>query len=85
MADIKPSIAIWLDPATKFAKIDFTPQTLAPAEYGIVMATLIVHIARLFVESNPGTSESQLIAEIQKGILAGLSQRNDIVLPSKAH
>lgn len=81
----KPSIAIWIDPETQQVKTDFRSQHLSPAEYGVVIASLLVHIARLFVETNPQVSEDQILAEIQKGVAAGLTHRDDIVLPAKAH
>lgn len=44
----KPSLAIWIDPLTQEVKTDFMPQTLRPAEYGVVLSVAVVHIARLF-------------------------------------
>jgi hypothetical protein len=81
----QPSITIWIDPATTNVSVQFNPQQLTPAEYGVVIATLLVHIARLFRESNPAHTEDQLLVEIYKGIDAGLAHRKDFVLPSKAH
>lgn len=81
----KPSISIWIDPITQAVKVDFTPQMLQPAEYGIVISTLLVHIARQFQESNPGVDENVIIDQINKGLLAGIEQRDDMVLPSKSH
>jgi hypothetical protein len=77
----KPSISIWIDPATKAVKIDFQPQMLQPAEYGIVMSSLVVHLATLFAQDNPGTDLNRLIAEILRGLEAGITQRDDFVLP----
>ena len=83
--DNKPSITIWIDTETQQVKTDFRSQHLTPAEYGIVLASLLVHIARLFAESNPQASEDDLLKEIQKGIAVGLSQRADMILPAKSH
>lgn len=80
-----PSIAIWIDPTTQQVKVDFRSQTLAPAEYGIVISSLLLHIARLFSESNPQSSVDEILAELQKGVAAGLMHRTDMVLPAKAH
>lgn len=80
-----PSIAIWIDESTQQVKVDFRPQKLSPAEYGVVLSSLFLHIARLFVETNPQATEDQILAELQKGIDAGLMHRIDTVLPAKAH
>lgn len=79
--DNKPSIAVWIDPTTQAVKIDFLPQRLQPAEYGIVIASLVVHLARLFAQDNPQATEEQVVAEILRGVQAGLTQREDMVLP----
>lgn len=81
----RASITIWVDPDTQVVKVDFTPQNLQPAEYGIVISSLVSHIAKLFVDSNPGVSESDVIEQIMKGLEAGLAQREDIPIPAKAH
>ena len=80
----KPSIAVWIDPSTQEVKNDFMPQTLKPSEYGIVLALTVVHIARAFVESNPGGTEEDGIAEIRRGIEAGITQRPPST-PMSAH
>lgn len=80
-AALKPGISVWIDPATKAVKIDFVPQLLQPAEYGIVLASLVVHLASLFAQDNPQATEEQVVAEILRGIQAGLTQREDMVLP----
>ncbi len=77
----KPSIAIWIDPATQVVKIDFSPQRLQPAEYGIVLSSLIFHLAEQFAQDNPSVKVEVLIAEILRGLEAGISQRQDFVLP----
>ncbi len=77
----KPSIAVWIDPATQAVKIDFIPQMLQPAEYGIVIASVVSHLASLFAQDNPQATEQIVISEILRGLQAGLSQREDIVLP----
>lgn len=83
--DPKPSITIWIDPETQQVKTDFRSQHLAPAEYGIVISTLLVHIARLFVESNAHSTEDQVLGELTRGIAIGLEQRKDFILPQKSH
>lgn len=80
----KPSIAVWIDPATQEVKNDFRPQELKPAEYGIVLGCTIVHIARCFVQANSGIPEDEVIAEIQRGIDAGIAQREPAA-PMSAH
>lgn len=80
-----PSIAIWIDTDTQQVKCDFLAQHLSPAEYGVVLATLIVHISRQFCQSNPQSTEEVILSDVLKGIKVGLEQRNDIVLPAKAH
>lgn len=77
----KPSISLWIDTATQTAKVDFTPQRLQPAEYGIVLSSLFVHIAKEFARDNPGFSEQQIIAELLRGVQAGLSNIQDTALP----
>lgn len=79
----KPSIALWIDTSTQSAKVDFTPQLLQPAEYGIVLASLVVHIAREFARDNPTHSVEEIVAEILRGVQAGLAARNDTALPDK--
>lgn len=81
----KPSIAVWIDPATQEVKTDFMPQTLHPGEYGVVLSMVLVHIARMFVQTNPGATEGELIAEIQRGMEAGLQQRSPATSPLTAH
>lgn len=83
--DPVPSITIHIDAETKNVTIALSPQPLSPAQYGVVLASIISHLARLFAESNPGHSEDEMIADIQKGIRAGLDQRDDIVLAQKPH
>lgn len=68
----KPSIAIWINPATQEVKNDFMPQELHPGEYGVCLAMTIAHIARSFVQSNPQVPEAEIIAEIMRGIETGL-------------
>lgn len=77
----KPSIVIWIDPVTQAVKIDFIPQRLQPAEYGIVIASLVSHLAMLFAQDNPQSTEKRVIAEILRGLEAGITQRKDMVLP----
>ncbi len=79
----KPSIAIWIDPTTQAVKIDFSPQKLQPAEYGIVIASVIAHLASLFAQDNPQAGEHRIISEILLGVEAGLTQREDFVLPQR--
>ncbi len=79
-----PSIAVWIDPLTQEVKNDFMPQTLKPAEYGVVLSLTITHIARAFVQSNPGISEEDVIAEIRRGIETGIAQRPPAT-PMSAH
>lgn len=81
----RPSIVIWIAEDTQLVKVDFRPQHLQPAEYGIVISSLLVHIARLFVESNAHSTEDKVLGELTRGIAIGLAQRKDLVLPSKAH
>ena len=78
-----PSIAVWIDPTTQAVKIDFSPQKLQPAEYGIVIASVIVHLADLFAQDNPGATSKRVIAEILRGVEAGITQRDDMVLPQQ--
>lgn len=85
MNEAEPSIVIFIDPETKNVKINFRPQTLSPAQYGVVVASVVAHMARLFMESNPEHDEDDIVAEIQKGIDAGLSQREDMLLAQKPH
>lgn len=85
MTAVNPSIVIWIEPATQQVDVEFRAQKLSPAEYGIIIATLVTHIAREFRNSNPRVSEEQLIVEIMKGLQAGLNQRDDLVLPTKPH
>ncbi len=70
----KPSIAIWIDPATQNVEVDFRPQTLHPAEYGVALSMVVVVLARLFVQSNPGVIEHEVISEIRRGLEAGIQQ-----------
>lgn len=79
----EPSIVIWIDPATQNVKIDFRPQTLQPAEYGVVLSSLVSHVAKLFMDSNPAYSEEEIVAQIRRGLDAGLQQRRPP--PAKAH
>lgn len=83
--DKDPSIAIWIDAETQEVTVKFKSQPLSPAEYGLVIASMVVHIARLFAETNPQAGENMIILELQKGIAVGLAQRQDIVLPHKPH
>ena len=80
----QPSIAVWIDPSTQEVKNDFMPQLLKPSEYGVVLALTITHIARQFVQSNPGVPEEDVIAEIRRGIEAGIAQR-PAATPMSAH
>ena len=50
----------------------------------ILGVAAIVHIARCFVENNPGVPEDDVIAEIQRGIEAGIAQR-PLATPMSAH
>lgn len=81
----KPSIQVWIDPKTQSYKIDFTPQVLSPAEYGVMLSAMMLHIARLFHESNPQHSIHEIIDAMQRGVMAGLEQLKDVALPSKPH
>lgn len=80
-----PSIAIWIDPQTQAVKIEFTPQMLQPAEYGIVLSSLFAHLATMFRESNPGASDEAIMEQLLKGLHAGLSRRKDVVLGTALH
>lgn len=81
----KPSIAIWIDPDTQEVKTDFMPQTLHPAEYGVAISMAIVHVARLFTQSNPGVIEEDVLAELRRGLDAGIAQRPKVDGPLTAH
>ena len=81
----KPSLAVWIDPPTQEVKVDFRPQTLHPAEYGVALSVAIVHIARLFCQSNPGTVEDEVLSELMRGILEGIKQRTAAEGPLTAH
>lgn len=81
----KPSLTVWIDPKTQVFKVDFNPQELAPAEYGLMLASIVMHLAKMFVAANPRTSEEELVKEIQRGISIGLQQMRDVELPSRAH
>ena len=81
----KPSLAIWIDPSTQEVKTDFMPQTLHPAEYGVVLSVAIVHIARLFCQSNAGVIEDEVVAEILRGLHEGIKQRTAPEGPMTAH
>lgn len=80
---MKPSISIWIDPSTQAVKVDFTPQMLQPAEYGVVLSAFVVHLAREFSRDNPNATEDVILAEILRGLKAGLDQRADMVLPQQ--
>lgn len=81
----KPSLAIWIDPRTQEVKTDFMPQTLHPAEYGVVLSVAIVHIARLFCQSNPGVTEDEVVSELMRGLQEGIKQRTGSESPMTAH
>ena len=81
----KPSLAIWIDPRTQEVKTDFMPQTLAPAEYGVVLSVAIVHIARLFCQANPGVTEDEVLSELLRGLREGIKQRTASEGPLTAH
>lgn len=81
----KPSLAIWIDPATQQVKVDFMPQTLHPAEYGVALSVVVVHIARLFCQSNQGALEDEVLAEILRGLDIGIKQRTATAGPLTAH
>lgn len=85
MSRAKPSLAIWIDPGTQEVTTDFMPQTLHPAEYGVVLSVAIVHIARLFCQSNPGVNETEVVAELLRGIQEGIKQRTASEGPMTAH
>ncbi len=80
-----PSIAIFIDPTTKDVTVQFMPQPLSPAQYGVVIASLVSHLARMFKESNPEHSEDDILEAIRAGIDAGLSQRDDMVISPHTH
>jgi len=82
---VKPSIALWIDPQTQQVRTEFTPQQLTPAQYGVVISSLMLHIARLFLESNKDATEGDVLDAIAKGINAGLEHRDDMVVPSSLH
>lgn len=80
----EPSIAIWIDHATQQVKIDFRPQMLQPAEYGVVLSSLVTHLAAQFAQDNPQASQEEIVVEILRGLKAGIEQRKDMVIPSSA-
>lgn len=81
----KPSFTVWIDPKTQVYKVDFNPQTLSPAEYGVVMASLILHISKMFHETNPNIPQEMCVAQMLNGVKAGLEQMQDVALPAKPH
>jgi hypothetical protein len=81
----EPSIAVFIDSKTQEAGITFRPQNLSPEEYGAVLSSIVLHIAKLFRERNPEKSESEIIDMILAGIDAGLLQREDDPPPTKPH
>lgn len=81
----KPSFTVWIDPKTQVYKVDFNPQEVTPAEYGVVFASLIIHIAKLFNENNAEFPVESIVSQITKGLSAGLEQLRDVPLPTKAH
>jgi len=81
----KPSIAVWIDPETQTFKCDFNPQELSPAQYGVVLASIILHVSKLFNEHNPHISPTDITSQILAGIRAGLEQIKDVEIPAKAH
>lgn len=81
----KPSLAIWIDPNTQEVKTDFLPQTLHPAEYGVVLSVAVVHIARLFCQANPDVNEDAVVSEILRGLQEGIKQRTATEGPMTAH
>lgn len=70
----KPNISIWIAPATQEVKTDFMPQALKPAEYGVVFAVAITHIARAFLVGHPEVQEQEVIDELLRGIATALPQ-----------
>ncbi len=82
---MKPSISIWIDPADQTYKVEFNPQELSPAQYGVVIASIMIHIAKMFGDSNLHVPQETILRQMRKGLDAGLEQLQDVVLPSKAH
>jgi len=80
-----PSLTVWIDTDTQEVSFQFLPQMLTPGQYGVVISSLIIHIAREFCASNATVSEPSVIEEMQRGIAAGLMSRNDTMLPAKTH
>jgi hypothetical protein len=68
------SIAVRIDDADTGVHIEFSPQKLLPAEYGVVLASLVLHIASCFKESNPGAPLEAIVSDILSGIQSGLVQ-----------
>lgn len=72
------SFQIRIDEETKDVSIEFTPQHLSPAEYGVVLAVLIAHLVRCFGESNPGTPAEAILTDLLDGIKAGLEHQTHL-------
>lgn len=50
-----------------------------------MLSAMMLHIDRLFHESNPQHSIHEIIDAMQRGMMAGLEQLKDVALPSKPH
>ncbi len=68
------SIALRINEETQEVAIEFVPQKLTPSQYGFVLASVMLHLAAGFEESNPGIEHATIMAEILNGVQAGLAQ-----------
>ena len=68
------SLAIRIDDDSQNVQVEFVPQQLMPDQYGVVLASVILHIAQCFHESNPTYPVDAIVGQILDGVQAGLAQ-----------
>ncbi len=78
-------MVVFIDPETQQASYDLRPQNLSPEQYGVVLSGIVLHLSKLFHESNPGKSEKQIIDMIMAGVTAGVAAGDNVMVPTKPH
>jgi hypothetical protein len=81
----EPGLSVTINEETQDVTIAFTPQRLQPQEYGVVLASVILHIANSFLESNPQSNQGAILEAMLDGIKFGLENSPGIMAPTSHH
>lgn len=79
------SIQVRIEEETQEVSIEFTPQHLQPQQYGVVVSSIILHLANCFAETNPAADRAFIVGAILDGVKIGLQTPNLISEPILKH